>query len=263
MRWSAVVPTARQATPPAATGYGTSVSAPGCHQSKGGGTGPREVGERPGPVGPFPLRHASCTEQTLEQRQSCAQVGHGVCHPEERRRRPRGCGGEPLGRGRLPPASGLGELHHDAAGLAGVEEGFHPVGTAEVHPHGCEARVAGDVESGGEVGHLEGEVVGAGTVAVEEASQERVVLGPERLEDLDPPAVGVAQLGGPETDVEAPRAPPPAKLDGVARPGHASDHCSTATATWSSVAPTTGEGIGPGCRAPPRCVHLPWFVLSG
>ena len=55
-----------------------------------------------------------------------------------------------------------------------------------------------------EVGDLEREVMRPGSVAVEEAAQERIVLGLPRLEDLDACRIGELQLGGTEADVEPP-----------------------------------------------------------
>ena len=46
--------------------------------------------------------------------------------------------------------------------------------------------------------------MGARTVAVQEAPEERVVLGLPGLEDLDAARIGEAELGGPEADVETP-----------------------------------------------------------
>ena len=49
--------------------------------------------------------------------------------------------------------------------------------------------------------------MGARPVSIEEAAEERVVLGLPGLEDLDTRPVGEPELGGPEADVEAARVP--------------------------------------------------------
>ena len=91
---------------------------------------------------------------------------------------------------------------------------------AEVDPDRREARRrrAGSMAAA-RSGTLNVRWCGPGPVAIEEAAQEGVVLGLPGLEDLDAPAVGEAELGGPEPDVEAARAPVPAQIDGVTGPG--------------------------------------------
>ena len=67
---------------------------------------------------------------------------------------------------------------------------FHS-GSREVDVHRLEARAAHPLERGGEVGHLEREVVRAGAVPRDEAGEEVVLLGRPRFEQLDGHAVAV------------------------------------------------------------------------
>ena len=90
----------------------------------------------------------------------------------------------------------LGELHDDAAGVGREQERLLPprVRAVDAGRAGC-LRGSSVASTAVEVGHLEGDVVGAGAVAVEEALQEVELVDAGRLEALDRHAVGEADLG--------------------------------------------------------------------
>ena len=153
-----------------------------------------------------------------EQTAGGTEVGDRVGNVGERCRFGAG-GGETVRWRRLPAgARRLRELHDHAARLGGVQERLFPRGVRQVDAHGVEPRVARGVERDCEVGHLVGDVVRAGAVAVEIPPQEVVVLDPMRCDELDLGAVGEPQLRGREAGPLPARGPFSSEVDGISRP---------------------------------------------
>ena len=82
-----------------------------------------------------------------------------------------------------------------------------------------DAEGPGLLDGVGQVGHLEGEVVGPGAAGGEEPGQEVVDLDVPGHEDLDPGAVGEAELGRGESRPRAAGVPLRTEVGGVAVPG--------------------------------------------
>ena len=157
-------------------------------------------------------------QEVGEQAAGSAEVRDGMGHVGERCRLGAG-GGEPGRRRRLPAcARRLRELHNHATRLGGVEERLLPRAVRHVDTDGVEPRVAHGVQRAREVGHLVGEVVRAGAVAVEVPPEEVVVLDAMRRDELELGAVGEPKLRRREPGPLAPRCPLSSEVDGIARP---------------------------------------------
>ena len=99
-----------------------------------------------------------------------------------------------------------------------------------------------------DVGHLEGQVVGAGALVIEEAAEEVVLLDPVGLEQLDLHAVGEGRAARTRSRVSSRERQ---RARGRRRSGARRGRCSMATATWSSSIGWRGTGT-------PSMVGLRW-----
>src|SRR5581483_3815022 len=167
------------------------------HQPDRAATGPDEVdiaSERvDAPAG------LSATQEAGEEAQAILEVGHTVDDLLQLGVAPRARGWKPPRRRAGKLSVRLGDLHDDARDLAGMQEELLPLRELGVD---ADRPVAGPFDGGDRVVNvldLEGDVMRARSVAVEEPAEEVVALDPGRLQHLDahPAAVGQLVVGEP------------------------------------------------------------------
>ena len=187
----------------------------GGHEAEPARSGPGQLDPWAFAIGA--VGHLAAPEYALEHRPGRARVGDGQRQMVE----PGGSSGR--GRRAAPEVvgfavAGLGQLHHDAAGVGGEQERLLPVGLAAVDAGGLDVAGRQAGQHVVEVGHLEGDVVRARAETVEEAAEEVELVGAGRLEPFHAHAVGVGHLGPVEAGRRSAAHPCPAELAEVAGP---------------------------------------------
>ena len=139
----------------------------------------------------------------------------------------------------------LRELDDRAVRFARQQERFLPLRVARGRcSPGGSPRCANALERGGEVGHLEREVMRAGAVPRDEAGEEVVLLGRPRFEQLDAHAVA-GRRRRPTPASGGSRSPAPPKMtvppSAPVRKRSASEVSAAASATWSRSYRSTGS----------------------